>query len=98
MDNGANFVVSVLHDHLSMLKEQTEASHWPHTVFLQVDNCWRENKNTTMIITGKENCNLLWLFLTLFNGLILPLILVQPSRWFNTVMISKIGSKGMESL
>ena len=47
--HGANFVVSVLHDHLSTLKEQIEPSKWPHTLYLQVDNCWRENKNTTML-------------------------------------------------
>lgn len=47
--HGADFVVSVLHDHLSTLKQQIEPSKWPHTLYLQVDNCWRENKNTTML-------------------------------------------------
>ena len=31
--HGADFVVSVLHDHLSTLKQQIEPSKWPHTLY-----------------------------------------------------------------
>jgi hypothetical protein len=42
-------VVSLLHDHLSALHCTVAAENWPHTLYLQVDNCWKENKNTTML-------------------------------------------------
>ena len=47
--HGADYICTILHSHLSTLKDSIEPSKWPHTLFLQVDNCWRENKNTTVI-------------------------------------------------
>ena len=47
--HGADYVVSLLHNHLSHLHSITPAENWPHTLYLQVDNCWKENKNTTML-------------------------------------------------
>jgi hypothetical protein len=38
-----------LHDYLVSLFNSIPADNWPHTLYLQVDNCWRENKNTTML-------------------------------------------------
>ena len=46
--HGADFVCTILHKHLSSLKESIPSEKWPHTLFLQVDNCWKENKNTTV--------------------------------------------------
>jgi hypothetical protein len=46
---GADYVVSLLHDHLSELHSTIPSEQWPHTLYLQVDNCQKENKNTTMI-------------------------------------------------
>jgi hypothetical protein len=46
---GANYVVSIFHQHLSDLNELIAAEKWSHTLFLQIDNCWRKNKNTTMM-------------------------------------------------
>jgi hypothetical protein len=28
----------------------TATENWPHTLYLQVNNCWKENKNTTMFV------------------------------------------------
>jgi hypothetical protein len=41
--------VSLLHDYLSALYCIVAAENWPYTLYLQVDNCWKENKNTTML-------------------------------------------------
>jgi len=45
--HGSNFVVSVIDDYLRhlQLKLDTDAKPWPSTLFLQLDNCWKENKN-----------------------------------------------------
>ncbi len=42
-----NFVVSILASHWGDLKD-IHQTNWPRTFYLQVDNCWRENKNITM--------------------------------------------------
>jgi hypothetical protein len=47
--HGSNFVCSILHQHLTKLQTEIPLNKWPHTLYLQVDNCWRENKNKTMI-------------------------------------------------
>ena len=46
--HGADFVCTILHKHLLSLKEIIPPEKWPHTLFIQVDNCWKENKNTTV--------------------------------------------------
>jgi hypothetical protein len=45
--HGSDFVVSILASYLGDLKD-IHQNNWPRTFYLQVDNCWRENKNTTM--------------------------------------------------
>ena len=45
---GADFVCTILHKHLSSIKATIPPEKWPHTLFLQVNNCWKENKNTTV--------------------------------------------------
>ena len=45
--HGADYVCTILHDYFSSLRQTTPPNEWPHTLFLQVDNCWKENKNTT---------------------------------------------------
>ena len=47
--HGSNFVTSILQDHLTQLQSEIQWNDWPHTLYLQVDNCWRENKNKTML-------------------------------------------------
>ena len=42
-------VVSILATYLNDLKA-IHQGNWPRTLYLQVDNCWRENKNITMIL------------------------------------------------
>ena len=44
----ADFVCTILHKHLFSLKTTIPPDKWPHTLFLQVDNCWKKNKNTTV--------------------------------------------------
>jgi hypothetical protein len=46
---GTNYVVNIFHQHLSDLKESIATEKWPHTLFLQIDNCWKKNKNTTIM-------------------------------------------------
>jgi hypothetical protein len=46
--HGSDFVVSVLVHYLKQLKLTKQDVVWPHTFFLQVNNCWKENKNRTM--------------------------------------------------
>jgi hypothetical protein len=47
--HGTDFVTSILHNYLVFLFNSIPADNWPHTLYLQVDNCWRENKNTIML-------------------------------------------------
>jgi hypothetical protein len=47
--HGADFVTSILHDYLTFLMSTIASQNWPHTLYLQVDNCWKKNKNTTML-------------------------------------------------
>jgi hypothetical protein len=46
--HGADFVASIIWNYLNELKEKKINEKWPHTLFLQVDNCWKENKNRTI--------------------------------------------------
>ncbi len=48
--HGANYVTSILWTYLQQRMKTSieEGSEWPHTLYLQIDNCWRENKNTTL--------------------------------------------------
>src|SRR3984957_12387470 len=48
-EHGSNFICSMLHEHLTTLKNEISPDQWPHTLFVQVDNCWKKNKNTTML-------------------------------------------------
>ena len=48
-NHGSDFVVSILATYLNNLKA-IHQGNWPRTLYLQVDNCWRENKNITMIL------------------------------------------------
>jgi len=45
--HGSNFIVSLLNDYLKNLQIKLEQEHkeWPSTMFIQLDNCWKENKN-----------------------------------------------------
>jgi len=45
--HGSNFIISVMNIYLSYYNEllQTQQKPWPTTLFLQLDNCWKENKN-----------------------------------------------------
>jgi hypothetical protein len=47
--HGADFVTSILYDYLVFLFNSISTENWPHTLYLQVNNCWRKNKNTTML-------------------------------------------------
>jgi hypothetical protein len=47
-EHRANYVVNI-HKHLDDIKNTIDAAKWPHILYLQIDNCWRENKNTTMM-------------------------------------------------
>jgi hypothetical protein len=46
--HGADFICTILHMYLTEMKEKISDDKWPHTLYLQVDNCWKENKNRTM--------------------------------------------------
>ena len=42
--HGSNYVVSVLHQYLIELQNIIDPLSWPKTLYLQVDNCWRKQK------------------------------------------------------
>lgn len=44
---GANFAISILHNHL--IKAFARTTDRPPILYLQLDNCWRENKNQYML-------------------------------------------------
>jgi hypothetical protein len=46
--HGSDFVIQILVEYLTELKEQNNGA-WPGTLYLQVDNCWKENKNVNML-------------------------------------------------
>ncbi len=48
--HGSNYVTSILWTYLQTRMKTCieEGTTWPHTLYLQIDNCWRENKNTTL--------------------------------------------------
>lgn len=46
--HGANYVATVLANYINELRSKTNVEDWPKTLYLQVDNCWKENKNKTM--------------------------------------------------
>lgn len=46
---GPDFAISVLHIHLMMMLQDYAGSSRPHVLYLQLDNCSRENKNKYLI-------------------------------------------------
>jgi hypothetical protein len=42
--HGADFVTSILYNHLTSLMSTIAPQNWSHILYLQVNNCWKENK------------------------------------------------------
>ena len=46
--HGSNYIATLIIQYIHQLIQSLPLDQFPHTLYLQVDNCWKENKNKTI--------------------------------------------------
>ena len=48
LKHGSNYIASLIVKYVQQQLATISPDKFPHTLYLQVDNCWKENKNKTI--------------------------------------------------